>query len=85
MEPAGLTAAFVAVLRRPRLWATAVRQVFVLAASGWWRRWPFLPLPDRDYLEFRLVTEYGDGEHPMVARDVVDYLAWCRSYRAALR
>ncbi|HVM66168.1 MAG TPA: hypothetical protein VMU14_14975 [Acidimicrobiales bacterium] len=74
-----------AVLRRPDLWPTAVRQVLVLAAPGWWRRRPFLPLPDRDYLRFRLVTQYGDAEHAPEPADVVAYLHWCRSYRAALR
>jgi hypothetical protein len=73
-----------AVARRPRLWATALRQVFVLAAPGWWRRRPFLPLPDPDYLRFRLVTQYGDADHAMEAGDVVTYLLWCRAYRHAL-
>jgi hypothetical protein len=74
-----------AVLARPWLWSTAVRQVFVLAAPGWWRRWPLVPRPDPAYLEFRLVTQYGDGHHRMEAADVVAYLHWCRGYRAALR
>lgn len=71
-----------AVLRRPRLWPTAVGQVRRLAPSGWWRRRPFLPLPDADYLRFRLETQYGSDHEPEPA-DVVTYLAWCRSYRRA--
>jgi len=59
--------------------------VFVLAAPGWWRRPPFLPLPSRPYLEFRLVTQYGDPHHRMEPEDVVTYLRWCKSYRQALR
>ena len=74
-----------AVLRRPGLWLTALHQVRVLAAPGWWRRRPFLPLPDPDYLGFRLVTQYGDAEHAPEPADVVAYLHWCRGYRAALR
>jgi hypothetical protein len=74
-----------AVLRRPDLWLTAVRQVQLLAAPGWWRRRPWLPLPDPAYLRFRLVTQYGDPDHPPEPADVVAYLHWCRSYRAALR
>jgi hypothetical protein len=74
-----------AVAVRPWLWATAVRQLFVLAAPGWWRRRPFLPLPDPAYLRFRLITQYGDAEHPPAPEDMVDYLRWCRAYRAALR
>ena len=35
-----------AVLRRPALWGTAITLVARLAAPGWWRRAPFLPLPE---------------------------------------
>ena len=72
-----------AVLRRPGLWATAVRQVFVLAAPGWWRRRPFLPLPAPGYLRFRIQTAYGGaGDRPPDPADLVTYLRWCRSVRS---
>jgi hypothetical protein len=74
-----------AVAVRPQLWWTAVVQVFRLAAPGWWRRRPFLPTPDPEYLAFRLQTMYGDASHQPEAHDVVVYLEWCRSYRRALR
>lgn len=74
--------AFAAVLVRPRLWWTAIRQLFELSRPGWWRRAPFLPVPDREYLRFRLLTQYGDPDRVPEPRDVVDYLEWCRSYRA---
>jgi hypothetical protein len=60
-------------------------QIFVLAARGWWRRPPFLPLPDRDYLRFRLQTQYGDPNHRAEPGDLITYLEWCRSYRTLLR
>lgn len=73
-----------AVLRRPSLWVTAVRQVHRLARPRWWRRPPFLPLPDADYLHFRLVTMYGgSGDRPMSGADVVQWLEWCRRWPAA--
>jgi hypothetical protein len=75
----------VEVLRRPRLWSTAVRQYRRLVPRGWWRRAPFLPMPPRPYLRFRFVTAYGGGEvvEPLgAARDVVSYLEWCRSFPA---
>jgi hypothetical protein len=72
-----------AVLARPGLWLTALRQVRRLARPGWWRRPPFLPLPDREYLAFRLVTQYGDAGHRPIAADVVSYLAWCRLFPSA--
>lgn len=69
------------VLARPWLWWTAVVQVVRLAPPGWWRRRPFLPLPDRDYLAFRLQTMYGDPAHAPEPGDLVAYLDWCRRYR----
>lgn len=70
-----------AVLRHPSLWWTAVATVFRLAPDGWWRRRPFLPLPDRDYLRFRMVTAYGgDGTAPPEPEDLITYLRWCRAW-----
>ncbi len=69
-----------AVAAHPSLWLTAIRQVFVLAAPGWWRRPPFLPLPDPAYLEFRLVTAYGDPQRAPEPQDIVTYLHWCRAW-----
>jgi hypothetical protein len=72
--------AALAVLRRPSLWGVALAQVLRLAAPGWWRRSPFLPLPDPAYLEFRLETQYGSGHEPE-PDDVITYLHWCRTFR----
>ena len=74
-----------AVLCRPWLWPTAVRQALDLAAPGWWRGWPHLPLPDPAYLGFRLETMYGDARHAPAPADVVAYLHWCRMQRRGLR
>jgi len=65
------------VALRPRLWPVAVGQTRRIASPGWWRRPPFLPLPARDYLHFRLRTQYGAAGEPE-PRDVVTYLEWCR-------
>ena len=34
----------------------------------------------REYLRFRLLTQYGDSERRASAADVVNYLAWCRDW-----
>ena len=71
--------ALLAVVIRPRLWRTALRQMRVMAEPGWWHRRPFLPLPAPDYLRFRLQTAYGgDGTTPIEPDDLVGYLRWCR-------
>lgn len=68
-----------AVARHPSLWTTAVRQVVRLAAPGWWRRAPHLPVPGDAYLAFRLETQYGASPAPD-PDDVVTYLRWCREF-----
>lgn len=74
-------AAVLAVLRRPDLWWTGLRQAARLAPPGWWRRSPHLPLPSPEYLRFRMVTAYGGDGTPDDdgARDLVTYLEWCRT------
>ena len=80
MSIAWLLRAFGAVVVRPSLWATALRQILVLAPDGWWRTAPFLPLPDRAYFRFRMQTMYGDPDRAPEPADVVTYLHWCRSW-----
>ena len=75
MRSAGF-ASFLAVVVRPRLWWVAVRQAARIARPRWWRRAPFLPIPDADYLRFRLETAYGEVIAPRPA-DLVAYLEWC--------
>ncbi len=69
------------VLRRPALWPIAIGQAFRLARPGWWRRPPFLPVPDRDYVRFRMQTAYGSAGTP-APDDLVAYLNWCRDFRS---
>lgn len=74
----GWLATAAAVAARPRLWPAALVQVRRLAPRRWWARPPFLPLPDRAWLRFRMETQYGDPDHPPVPDDVVAWLAWAR-------
>ena len=74
--------AILAVAAHPSLWVTALRQLFRLAPPRWWRRAPFLPIPDRDYLRFRMETQYGtapESANVMDADDLVVYLRWCQT------
>ncbi len=73
-----------AVARHPSVWGTALRQALLLAAPGWWRRRPFLPLPAPEYLRFRIQTAYGgDGDREPDPDDLVTYLRWCREQRSS--
>lgn len=74
-----------ALLPRPWLWPTAARQAIRFVPDGWWRRRPFLPIPDGELLAFRATTQYGDAAHPPEARDLVAWLEWCRAEARAGR
>lgn len=79
--PVARRVVLVALAAHPTLWPTAARQVARAAPPGWWRRPPFLPLPDREYLRFRFETQYGAAlpEAGVLAADLVRYLAWVRT------
>ena len=71
-----------AVATHPRLWITACRQYRAALPRRWWRRRPFLPVPPRDYVRFRLLTQYGSVNHRIESVDVLNYLSWCKTNRA---
>jgi hypothetical protein len=77
----GTGAAVVAVVARPRLWPAAWRQGRALVAPGWWRRHPFLPVPDRAWLRFRMTTAYGDPDARLDVDDLLTFLAWTDTAR----
>ena len=81
----GWAGAALAVVGRPALWGTALRQSVLLARPRWWRQRPWLPLPDPAYLRFRMLTAYGDADRPPEPSDLVAYLRWCRDYPRAGR
>jgi hypothetical protein len=67
---------------RPTLWPAAFGALRRLAPQRWWRRPPFLPVPDAAYWRFRMETAYGnDAPGRPSAEDIVDYLRWCQRSR----
>ena len=75
----------VALAVRPDLWVTSVGQVGRLTPNRWYAQWPFLPIPAREYLEFRVLTQYGDTQRSPEVRDVIDYLEWSRDWHSTAR
>jgi hypothetical protein len=81
VAPPLTTSLVLAVVRRPDLWATAARTAIELSPTRWWRRAPYLPLPDDGWMHFRLETAYGgDGTGPMRPEDLVTFLEWKRHF-----
>jgi hypothetical protein len=63
-------------LRRPSLAADLLRVVWRFRARDWYRRPPFLPIPARDYIRWRMHTAYGDYDAIPPVDDVVRYARW---------
>ena len=65
-------------LVRPRLAVDLVAAAWAFRRRGWWATPPFLPLPDRAYLRWRMYTAYGDEEAVPPARDIERFARWRR-------
>jgi hypothetical protein len=75
----------VALIRRPDLWVEMLRTMFAVAPSGWWRRRPFVPIPDPAYTEWRLITAHGESTSPLQPEELIHYLEWRKRQHRALR
>jgi len=63
-------------LRDPATGAALLRVGWRFRRRHWWRRPPFLPLPDRTYLRWRMHTAYGEHDTVPPAEDVIRYAHW---------
>lgn len=63
---------------RPRLALDLLRTLWAFRRRAWWRRPPFLPLPDRTYLRWRMDTAYADEDAVPPVEDVIRFARWRR-------
>lgn len=73
------------VLRRPTLIPALLGLAWRSRRRDWLRRAPFLPLPSRTYLEWRMETAYGEPDPAPPAHEIVRYLRWTRRMRRLTR
>ena len=57
-------------IARPALALDLIRVGWRFRSRGWYTRFPFLPIPDRSYLRWRMYTAYGDYDAIPPAEDV---------------
>jgi hypothetical protein len=62
----------------PRLALDLLRTAWAFRGRRWWARAPFLPVPDRTYLRWRMQTAYADDHAVPPAADVVRFARWRR-------
>jgi hypothetical protein len=67
---------FLRSLRRPSDGAALLRVAWRFRNRHWYRRFPFLPLPDGPYVRWRMHTAYGDYDAIPPAEDVIRYARW---------
>jgi hypothetical protein len=65
-------------LLSPRLALDLLRTAWSFRRRRWWARAPFLPLPDREYLRWRMYTAYADEAAVPPLEDVVRFARWRR-------
>jgi len=50
--------------------------------KNWYRYFPYIPIPPRNYIEWRIETAYGDKSFKNIRlRDVFAYIRWHRIMR----
>ena len=65
-------------LLRPRLALDLLATAWAFRRRHWFRTAPFLPVPDRAYLRWRMYTAYGDERAVPPAEDVIRFARWRR-------
>ena len=60
----------------PAVAVALLRVAWRFRRRGWPLRFPFLPLPDRDYVRWRMYTAYGTEDAVPPADDVIRYARW---------
>lgn len=60
----------------PRTAAALITVAWRFRRRGWFRRFPFLPLPDAEYVKWRMHTAYGGNDVVPSAEDVIRYARW---------
>ena len=63
-------------IKRPSLVPHLIGAAWAFRARGWYRSPPFLPLPSRDYLRWRMETAYGDPDSVPTDDELERFLRW---------
>ena len=70
-----------AVLLKPALLPALARRAWTFRARDWYGRPPFLPVPPRSYMRWRMETAYGDSTTVPPVDGLGRYLRWASEMR----
>jgi hypothetical protein len=71
--------------RRPRLIPIMLLTAWTFRANRWYRQPPFLPIPSRAYMQWRMETAYGTGFAVVPSEDLERYLRWGSDMRRGVK
>ncbi len=74
-----------AAVQKPSLLPGLLRTAWAFRSHRWYRRPPFLPIPPRDYLRWRMETAYGDTDAELPVGEVERYVRWGGEMRKRMR
>ena len=63
-------------LRRPGTIPHLLQAAWAFRARGWLLKPPFLPVPPRSYLRWRLETAYGDADADPTYDELERFVRW---------
>jgi len=72
-------------VRRPRMIPYLLRAAWAFRARDWYRRPPFVPLPPRSYMRWRLDTAYGNPDAEPTIDEIERYFVWSARMRAQMK
>jgi hypothetical protein len=73
------------VVTRPWTVPLLAGSAWAFRARHWYRTAPFLPLPPRSYLRWRMDTAYGDPDFVPSTDEFLRYLRWAAEMRRRAR
>jgi len=80
----GVLGLVLALIPRALVSPRTARALLVVAwrfrRNRWYLRFPFLPLPARDYVRWRMYTAYGDYDAIPPVEDVIRYARWAARF-----
>ena len=63
-------------IANPALGAALLRVAWRFRRRRWYASFPFLPLPPREYLRWRMYTAYGSDDAVPPTDDIARYARW---------
>ena len=72
-------------IRRPWLIPAMLGAAWAFRSNKWYRSPPFLPLPSKAFMRWRMETAYGRNGTAIPSRDLERYLRWGSDMRSRMK